>query len=98
VAGCGKVSREKDPVITQHFTDVLPGFSERRKSPVTVDDMLARVIGCQRKREVSAKSIQQLSEVFRSSADVVFRIVQISHIHSGGGLRHQLHETDCPCP
>jgi hypothetical protein len=60
--------------------------------------MLARVIGCQRKREVPAKSIQQLSEVFRSSADVVFRIVQISHIHSSGSLRHQLHETDCPCP
>jgi hypothetical protein len=42
----------------QHLADVLPGFSDRRKGAVAVDDMLARVIGCQRKREVPAKSVQ----------------------------------------
>jgi hypothetical protein len=60
--------------------------------------MFACVVGCERKRKVPAKSIQQLSEVFRAATDIVFRIVQIPHIHSNGGLRHQLHEADCPCP
>lgn len=87
-----EVSQEERSVIAQDFADVRPGFIKWWKRAVPVHGMFSRVIGRQGKWQVPAKSVQQLPEVFRASADVVLRIVQISDLQPDGSLRYELHQ------
>jgi len=61
VPGRGKVTGEEEPIIPQDLADVLAGFLDRRKSSVTIDGMLAGVIGGEGQWKVAAKSVEQLA-------------------------------------
>jgi len=92
--GRGKVAPKKRPIVTQNLTDIALGFLDRRKGAITVDDVLSRVVGGQSKRKVAAKSVQEEPKIFRAPSDVVFGVVEILHVQTNGGLRHELHEPD----
>jgi len=94
VPGRGKVAGEEESIISQDLADVLTGFVDRRKRSVTIDHMLPRVIGGERQRKVAAKSVEQLTQVFCPSSDIVLGIVEVPDIQPHGRLRHQLHQSD----
>jgi hypothetical protein len=57
----GKVTGEKKSIIPQDLADVLAGFVDRWKRPITIDDVLPSVIGSERQGKVAAKSVEQLA-------------------------------------
>ena len=58
VAGRGKVTGEKESIISQDLADIVAGFGNRRKSSVTIDDMLPGVIGSERQWKVATESVE----------------------------------------
>ncbi len=94
MTGRSQVASEKRSVVPENFSDILSCFVDRRKGAIPVDHVFAGIVGRKREREISSESIQQVPEVFGPPTDIVFRIVEISHIQLQRGLRHELHQPD----
>jgi len=77
-----------------HFLYVLAGFIDGRQPSVTIHGMLPGIVGGQREREIPPEPVEQLAQVLRSPADIIFRIVEVAHFQTHGGLGHQLHQAD----
>ncbi len=58
VAARSEIVCEEGPIVAQNLADVLAGFVDWRKGAVTIHYMLSCVIGCERQREISPKSIE----------------------------------------
>jgi len=61
---------------------------------VAIHDTLSSVIGGESEGEIPSESIKELSQILGASSDIVFRVIEVSHIHPHGGLWHQLHQSD----
>jgi len=85
---------EKASVVPEDLSDVLACFVDRRKSAIPVDHVLSGIVGGQCEGKIPSKSIQQLTEILSPTADIIFRIVQISNVQLKRGLRHELHQPD----
>lgn len=57
----GGVTYEERAVVSEDLADVLAGFINRRKGSITIHDVLARIIGGQRQRQVSAEAVQEVA-------------------------------------
>lgn len=56
--GDDTVANEEGPVIAQDFADVLSRFVDRRQGLITINDVLARIVGRQGKGQISVEAVE----------------------------------------
>ncbi len=81
-------------VIAQHPSNVFPRFRIRRNGMVPLDPSFSCIIGGHGQAKVAVESIKQITDVARSSTDILIRVVKILYAMPNGGFRNQLHQSD----
>lgn len=78
----------------EHFLDIRAGFSDSRHfSPFDAID--TGVVSSQRERKVFIVPVEQTTQLFCTSPDILNRVVDIGHVQGLGCGWHQLHQPHC---
>src|SRR3970282_2749220 len=80
-------------VVGEHPGHVAARFGVGRHTVAGLDDCrLARVVGCERKRQVGPEHRDQVAQVTRAPAQVLARVPDVLDRVTLGGIGHELHQ------
>src|SRR5579884_2570051 len=65
-------------VVGEDFANVDLRFVNRRHAAVSLHPILARVIGGDGERDIAVEAVQEIAEVLRAAANVLYRIERVA--------------------
>lgn len=65
-------------VVLEHFVHIVPGFANAW-NPAAFHPMHPGIVGSQRQREIPVIEIQKMTQLLRTTADILDGIVEVAH-------------------